>query len=167
MKIFQKIKNIFVKIPEGTKAERQSNIGIGTIKNPAVSGEVNEKSRDGSMNSELVLNVSIANPKNLSRGVRNFVQKGRGSAGNRTPEAPVPTRSSDHPGPTADILYRPAAEVASALSAGDLSPAGQDAISAGDDAKGNATIYVRAVIALLRRPGPRAASIAGQQCLRR
>lgn len=77
--------------------------GKTSIKNLAVHSEVNDESRNNPISPELAPRDSITDKNTLSRGDNS---NGRGPAGNRTPETPVLTRGSDHPGPTADLLYQ-------------------------------------------------------------
>ena len=87
------------------KNEVNNNLG-GPISCTKKSAETADSrgSRYSTINPGLVPNTRIANLNNLSRqSVDNFL--GRGPAGNRTPETPVPTRFPYHTRPTAKLLY--------------------------------------------------------------
>ena len=102
LKIWSKIKDFYI-----TNSQREREISDNREmrnKNTAVASDVNDESRNDPMNHGLVLANSIAEQKNLSSVKESF--KGRGPAGNRTPETMVPTQGSNHSGPTAPLLYQ-------------------------------------------------------------
>jgi len=79
-------------------------IQMKEIKNPVKNGAIDESRNDPKCSELVPINrlAGISNSSNMS--VDNF--KGRGPAGNQTPETRVPTPSSNHPGPTAYSLYK-------------------------------------------------------------
>ncbi len=100
-------KQVLISPPVKEVAERH---GISVLqpetlktKNPAEGG-VLARSKDDPIRPGLSLKNSIANQIEKSMPVDN--QKGRGPAGNRTPETLVTIQVPDHPGPTTDIVYQ-------------------------------------------------------------
>ncbi len=88
---------------ESITDENSLSKSAATKKSP--NGGDDLESQDSSRNLELApVADSITYKNNLSTLINNFF--GGGSAGNRTPETQVLTLSSDHPEPTANLLYQ-------------------------------------------------------------